>query len=337
MAEVILKPLVKWPGGKSRLLKHIIPLIPQHDRYIEPFLGGGALFFSLEPRKALLNDLSAELICFYRHVQQNDEEFFSTVESLSRLFFLLGDATGRGAQLDPARIAKLALANLASEGKRCHGKPVFDDRLLSSYIEEALRTSKRPSTAAHSALYYLIRDELNSITGKALDGPYRASLFFLMRELCFGSMFRYNSAGGFNIPYGGYSYDRKDLSAKAAALRIAGGSKFFQEAKLSCSCFSDFLSDIGPRSGDFIFLDPPYDSEFCGYSGNQFGRYDHAGLKDMLSSTAAHFMVVVENTQFINELYKPLGLNVSYLPSIYSYSMRGRNDRSVEYSVMRNY
>ena len=52
-----MKPLIKWAGGKSSEIKHIERIIPEFNRYIEPFFGGGALFFDLEPKKAIINDI----------------------------------------------------------------------------------------------------------------------------------------------------------------------------------------------------------------------------------------------------------------------------------------
>ena len=53
-----MRPLFKWPGGKGRELVHIRPRIPAHRRYIEPFVGGGAVYFDLEPQEALINDIN---------------------------------------------------------------------------------------------------------------------------------------------------------------------------------------------------------------------------------------------------------------------------------------
>lgn len=67
-----MKPIIKWPGGKSRELKKISGKIPNFKRYIEPFVGGGALFFNLEPENAIINDLSKDLISFYRVLKDNN-------------------------------------------------------------------------------------------------------------------------------------------------------------------------------------------------------------------------------------------------------------------------
>jgi DNA adenine methylase len=64
------KPFLKWAGGKRKLLPHILPLIPKaHGTYFEPFVGGGALFFHLAPKRAVLADQNARLVATYRGVQ----------------------------------------------------------------------------------------------------------------------------------------------------------------------------------------------------------------------------------------------------------------------------
>jgi DNA adenine methylase len=61
-----LAPFIKWAGGKEQELKHILPLMPPFEDYYEPFVGGGAVFFSVQARQAFINDRSPELITLYR-------------------------------------------------------------------------------------------------------------------------------------------------------------------------------------------------------------------------------------------------------------------------------
>lgn len=69
-----MKPLVKYRGGKSREIPHLIKHIPEYNgRYIEPFFGGGALFFYLEPKKSIINDINSKLVDFYLGVKNNFE------------------------------------------------------------------------------------------------------------------------------------------------------------------------------------------------------------------------------------------------------------------------
>lgn len=69
-----MKPLIKYRGGKSKEIPSFIRYIPeQFDTYFEPFLGGGAVFFHLEPQKAVINDVNAKLMTFYLDVKEKYE------------------------------------------------------------------------------------------------------------------------------------------------------------------------------------------------------------------------------------------------------------------------
>lgn len=65
---VHLSPLVKWSGGKSDEIQHVLPHLPSYETYVEPFVGGGALFFYLNPQKAIINDIHPELIKLYKAI-----------------------------------------------------------------------------------------------------------------------------------------------------------------------------------------------------------------------------------------------------------------------------
>lgn len=65
---VHLDPLVKWSGGKSDEIKHILKHIPEFEVYAEPFVGGGSLYFYLNPQKAVINDIHPELVQLYKEI-----------------------------------------------------------------------------------------------------------------------------------------------------------------------------------------------------------------------------------------------------------------------------
>lgn len=71
-------PFLKWVGGKGQLLSQFAPLFPQaYECYFEPFVGGGAVFFHLQPAQAILSDSNPNLIAAYRHVQVCIDELIS--------------------------------------------------------------------------------------------------------------------------------------------------------------------------------------------------------------------------------------------------------------------
>ena len=82
-----MKPLVKYRGGKSKEIPHLIKHIPHYSgRYIEPFFGGGALFFHLEPKRAIINDINSKLIAFYLGVKDNFETLKTELSEIEKLY-----------------------------------------------------------------------------------------------------------------------------------------------------------------------------------------------------------------------------------------------------------
>ena len=82
----MISPILKWVGGKRQLLSEIMPLINKNcSTYVEPFVGGGAVFFELQPKKAIINDFNSELINVYQVVRDNVEELISALEKHNEL------------------------------------------------------------------------------------------------------------------------------------------------------------------------------------------------------------------------------------------------------------
>ena len=85
------KPILKWAGGKTQLLGDLLPKVPtSYGRYIEPFLGGGAMFFALQPENAVIADSNPELINMYREVADHVENVIQCLkryENTSEMFY----------------------------------------------------------------------------------------------------------------------------------------------------------------------------------------------------------------------------------------------------------
>jgi DNA adenine methylase len=76
------RPFLKWAGGKTRLISQYKDYFPQHyQTYYEPFLGGGAVFFHLQPSHAVLTDINADLVITYRCVRDNLEELITLLQA----------------------------------------------------------------------------------------------------------------------------------------------------------------------------------------------------------------------------------------------------------------
>jgi len=78
-----VKPFLRWAGGKSKLVKTLVDFVPpsnSYDRYFEPFVGAGALFFHIGPSKAVLSDLNTDLINCYQQVAKHPEEVWNLLQ-----------------------------------------------------------------------------------------------------------------------------------------------------------------------------------------------------------------------------------------------------------------
>lgn len=103
------KPIVPWMGGKTRLLKHILPMLPEHSTYVEAFAGGGALFFhKSESKVEVLNDTNGDLVNLYRIVRHHLEEFVRQFKwaLISRQEFLWAKETPPDTLTDIHRAAR---------------------------------------------------------------------------------------------------------------------------------------------------------------------------------------------------------------------------------------
>ncbi len=151
-------------------------------------------------------------------------------------------------------------------------------------------------------------------------------------------MFRYNSRREFNVPYGGISYNRKDLARKIAYIRSSELQRHLKNTIIENMDFAAFLQKYPPTSRDFIFLDPPYDSEFSTYAQNTFTMQDQERLaKFLLNECRAKFMLVIKNTPAILELYSSTGFNIRAFDKTYLVSFQDRNDRQVEHLIITNF
>lgn len=82
--SISASPFLKWVGGKSQLLNELQKYIPEsYNKYIEPFVGGGALFFNLSPETAIINDSNEELINAYKVVRDDVDELIDLLSAYS--------------------------------------------------------------------------------------------------------------------------------------------------------------------------------------------------------------------------------------------------------------
>jgi DNA adenine methylase (dam) len=244
----LVKPFLKWAGGKRQLLPEILEYLPKNigkTTYFEPFLGGGALLFELQPKQAIVNDSNRELINCYQVIKDDVEE----------------------------------LIEVLKDHKARNSKEYFD--------------------------YLRGIDRLKQYN-KFSDIQKAARIIYL-NKTCYNGLFRVNSKGYFNVPFGRY---KNPNILDEAVLR--GVNNYFNQNTVTFlnTDFAEAVKDA--KKGDFIYFDPPYDpvsntASFTGYDINGFNQNEQKRLKevvDELTEKGCNVMLSNSATDFILDLYK---------------------------------
>lgn len=325
-----MKSFIKYPGGKSKELPLVEKYKPEQiERYFEPFLGGGSIFFGLEEKENYINDFSKDLITIYKLIKDRNYSFFNSLKFLNELWH----------KIENDKIDKEIFGTYFDYKKfnQYYKKTEFNKKLKLKRIEETnnIKISKKDkisvkTTSKKTALYMLVRDRYNLY----INDIFHFACFYFLREYCYSSMFRFSENGKFNVPYGGKSYDTKYLSDKIEYIENEVSQKL-QKAEIYNLDFEKFLQKFDLNENDFIFLDPPYDSEFSTYDKNVFDKNEQKRLNEFLKRTKAKWMLIIKKTDFISELYK--GFNVINYDMNYSVSFKNRNNRDVEHLLITNY
>lgn len=247
----LVAPVVKWVGGKRQLLGEILPLLPENiTSYCEPFLGGGAVLFSIQPSRAIVNDLNGDLIAVYETIR--------------------------------------------------------DD------VDLLIDDLKRHENS--SEYFYAIRDlDRNREAYDTMSKVARASRLIYLNKTCFNGLFRVNSSGEFNSPFGHY---KNPNIVNESGLRAV--SHYFRTSNLTFyhEDFAAVLKRV--KKGGFVYLDPPYDpisdtASFTGYNKGGFDRTEQVRLKqccDDLTRRGIQFMLSNSATDFIRELYRDYHITI---------------------------
>ncbi len=352
-----MNTILKWPGGKEKELPIIRKYTPDYTgRFIDPFVGGGAVFFDTTASVCCINDKSDELINLYERVKARDEDMVRFLQTEYDEFSSLGDFVADNKE-DILRTyhAEISVDDLLIRaGDHFSGladryNEIFMKELkrnLSGKIKRSARLESEHGeipdqdrldnmeAALKSAYYMFIRYLLNHPQG--LSPGRQAAVFFFVREYCYSSMFRYNAKGEFNVPYGGISYNRKDFQKKIDHLLSADIHEKLMRAEICCEDFEPFIQRAALTPDDFMFLDPPYDSDFSTYAGNTFGRGEQLRLCRCLKDTPAKILLIIKNTDFIYDLYKD-DFNITSFDKKYLVSFMNRNDRKAEHLVITNF
>lgn len=283
-----MKPMLKYSGGKAKEIPNILPYIPEFDgRYVEPFFGGGAMYFHLEPKKAIINDINTKLIDFYKAVKCNFNPLRKELDEVELLY--------------------------------SKNQKEFDELRMENPNEKIINKNED--------MYYRMRSMFNGISPKEYSD---ALLYYYINKTAYSGMIRYNSKGEFNVPFGRYA----TLNTKSVTL---SHSKLLESTEIYNTNYFDIFNMC--NSGDFVFLDPPYDCVFSDYGNKEykdgFNEDNHRKLSEDFKNLPCKAMMVIGKTPLTEELY---GNNiVDEYKKNYSVNIRNRFKSDAMHIIVTNW
>ena len=238
-------------GRMNTLLNIIREHIPKKfDYYCEPFIGGGAVLFDLQPKKAIINDLNWELMNVYEVIENNVDDLISDLKSHKN----------------------------------------------------------------ESEHFYKMRElDRDKKKYNNLSNVLKASRILYLNKTCYNGLFRVNSSGEFNTPFGRY---KNPNIVNESTLRAVHA--YFKKSDITFKS-EDYEKTINSlKKGTFVYLDPPYDpvsdtSSFTGYNKGGFNKKEQERLKkccDSLDDKGIKFLLSNSATDFIKRLYKDYEINI---------------------------
>ena len=282
-----IKPFLKWVGGKTKLLSEIEKNLPKEIKkrkfnYVEPFLGGGAVFFYLVQKfnieKAYLNDLNNKLINTYKHVRDKNPELIQKLKKLEKDYY-------------------------GSSDKK---------------------------------MFFLEQREKFNCSKKSVK---KSALFIFLNKTGFNGMYRENSKGEYNIPFGQMKNPlicNKELLEKT--------SKLLNDKDIIFSS-KGFEKRIIKETDTFYYLDPPYrpisiTSSFTDYTKSVFNDKTQLSLKkycDKIDKNGSFFMQSnsYSDDGFFQNLYQ--NRKIKTLKVMRTISADGSKRNKTKEIIIKNY
>ncbi len=369
-----LRPVIKWAGGKERELAYIHQNLPNRfDGFFDPFVGGGSVYLSVFANRKYINDKSSELVALYQSIAAGDNHFTATLKLINDAWQSLEETISSNSDFwlslynDLRNLESLTESIIIKiNSYLLNNSALFNFSMWSNDHNSQLLSQLKESIAAklirmrtiesrthllsdsdilnniessHKAAFYtFIRFLYNHDNHLEAGGHVRTAYFVFIRNFAYSGMFRYNANGFFNVPYGGIGYNRKDFGRIINYLSSKRLRDYLSNTTVENLDFLQFLRKHTPSRDDFVFLDPPYDSNFSTYAKNTFGQDDQKRLSEYLKHECeAKWMLIIKHTDFIRMLYIDSGLNIRRFDKNYLVSFMNRNDKAAEHLLITNY
>lgn len=231
----VVKPFLKWAGGKGQLLTQLDDYLPQQldgrpFTYVEPFVGGGAMLFHMlqkhpEIKRAVINDINPHLIKAYETIKNNPQELINRLADMEKIYYA------------------------------------------------------QPNEDSKKSFFLEARHIFNE---GALDAIDRTKYLIFLNRTCFNGLYRENSKGRFNVPFGRYPHpticNKETILADSEVLNSV-------DVIILNSDFADTQNYLDANGLNFVYFDPPYrplnaTSSFNSYVKEDFNDDEQKRLGD---------------------------------------------------------
>lgn len=257
-----------------------------------------------------------------KYIPENYNTFYEPFVGGGALFFELFNSYGKKAVINDYN---KELMNVY----RCLKDEILFDKLFNELNHHMTNHSED--------YYYEIRNiDRNKKKFSKISDYKRAARTIYLNKACFNGLYRVNSNDEFNVPFGKKSrvniYDGQNLGIVHCILNI-------NEVEILSTDFEEAVATA--KKGDFIYLDPPYDSDtktFNDYTENGFGKDEQIRLAELfkkLSKKGCYVMLSNHNTKLVKELYKDFNIHV--IKAKRNINANGKKRGKVEEVIVTNY
>lgn len=289
---MLVIPFLKWVGGKTQIMDKIFQKFPPIiSYYYEPFTGGGSVLLNLlneiEQNKRIVYkitscDINKDLIQLYETIKYN-------VQSLINILTIMK------VNYDEAQYIE------KEDGRQTI--------VPKNTIEENIAEGKQYVYYYYRNQYNLLKKKLNITNQEIIT---KSALFIFLNKTCFRGVYRENSSGTFNVPFG--NYKKVEIFNSDNLTNI---SLLFNKHNVIFKCcdFNEIKKMYLDRYS-FIYLDPPYypenETSFTSYTANDFDKERHIKLIKLCHylNSKAKFLLSNSNTDFIKDKLNQYHLNI---------------------------
>ena len=291
-----LDTFIKWVGGKNQIIDKIYELFPEkYDNYYELFIGGGSVLINLlnelEKNNKILNiisvgDFNKDLIDVYNSIMNNSD-------------ILIKELTKIVTDYNHAILDKPIKEDIMEETKvKKQRKKIIIEETIEKNIEKG-----------KAYVYYYYRKKYNKLKNKENISNNmiikKSALFIFLNKTCFRGVYRENSKGEYNVPFGNYASPEIFNSDNITNL-----SNAFNKYKVTFvhRNFKDWMEEIKKTKNNFVYLDPPYypenETSFTKYTSTDFNKDDHMDIINFcktLNENNNLFLLSNSDTKFIKD------------------------------------